>query len=167
MLKIFLSSTYRDLAEYRSKILEKLNAAFEGVGMEQFIPDGSNSQEVCIGNLKQMKKSGVVLFLISPYYGSLMDKCSLKKDCKADCPMKLETGQISYTHCEYKTTVAEGILHQTYLVGKGWDAPDVKKEALQFREEIGEEYLGFIDINDPNLLKLICENLAKKIIQWH
>ena len=118
MLKIFLSSTYRDLAEYRSKILEKLNAAFKGVGMEQFIPDGSNSQEVCIGNLKQMKESGVVLFLISPYYGSLMDKCSLKKDCKADCPMKTGTGRISYTHCEYNTTVVEGILHQTYLIEK-------------------------------------------------
>ena len=74
MLKIFLSSTYRDLAEYRSKILEQLNVAFKGVGMEQFIPDGSNSQEVCIGSLK---KNDVVIFLISSYYGSLMNSCSL------------------------------------------------------------------------------------------
>ena len=43
MLKIFLSSTYRDLSEPRSKILEKLNAAFEGVGMEEFIPKGKKS----------------------------------------------------------------------------------------------------------------------------
>ena len=176
MLKIFLSSTYRDLAEYRSKILEKLNAAFEGVGMEQFIPDGSNSQEVCIGNLKKMKENGIVIFLISSYYGSLMNKCSLtlKEQCKAECLMKTgfpipPENRISYTHCEYKTTVAEGILHQTYFIEKGWDdiPADIKKQALEFKEEIGEEYLGFIDINDPNLLKLICENLAKNIIKWH
>jgi len=136
------------------------------VGMEEFIPDGSDSQEVCIGNLKKVKGNGVVIFLISPYYGSLMESCSLKDDCKADCPMKGE-GHISYTHCEYKTTLAEGILHQTYLVAEGWDAPDVKKEALQFKEEIGKEYLGFVDIEDPNLLRLICSNLAIKIIEWH
>jgi len=164
MLKIFLSSTYRDLAEYRSKVLDNLNAAFNGVGMEQFIPDGSNSQEVCIGSLK---RANIIIFLISPYYGSLMDNCALKEDCKAECPMKMGTGKISYTHCEYKTTKAEGILHQTYLVGKGWDASDVKREALQFRDEIGEEYLGFVDIEDPELVQSICNNLAIKIVEWH
>ncbi|MFX1396842.1 MAG: tetratricopeptide repeat protein [Promethearchaeota archaeon] len=167
MLQIFLSSTYRDLAEYRSKILDKLNSAFQGVNMEDFIPDGSASQEVCIKNLKSMKKSGIVVFLISPYYGSLIESCSLKEECKAECPMKIGTGKISYTHCEYKNALAEGMLHQTYIVGQGWDAPDAKKEALQFKEEISEEYLGFIDIEDPDLVKLICDNLATKIIEWH
>ncbi|MFX1353160.1 MAG: tetratricopeptide repeat protein [Promethearchaeota archaeon] len=166
MLKIFLSSTYRDLTDARSKILQQLNSAFKVVGMEEFIPDGSDSQEVCIGNLKKVKGNGIVIFLISPYYGSLMESCSLKEDCKAECPMKGD-GHISYTHCEYKTTIAEGILHQTYLVAKGWDAPDVKKGALQFKEEIGKEYLGFVDIEDPNLLGLICSNLATKITEWH
>jgi len=171
MLKIFLSSTYRDLAEYRSKILEKLNAAFKGVGMEQFIPDGSNSQEVCIGNLI---KNDVVIFLISSYYGSLMESCSIKEDCKAVCPMKIgfpipPENRISYTHCEYKTTIAEGILHQTYLIEKGWDdlPADIRKQALEFKKEIGKEYLGFIDIEDPDLVQLICSNLATKIVEWH
>ncbi|MFX1478028.1 MAG: tetratricopeptide repeat protein [Promethearchaeota archaeon] len=164
MLKVFLSSTYRDLADYRTEILNKLNLTFEGAGMEQFIPDGSKSQEICIGNLKE---NDVVIFLISSYYGSLMDTCSLKNECKAECLMKSGKGKISYTHCEYKTTKAERILHQTYLVGKGWDASDVKKEALQFREEIGEEYLGFVDIEDPEFVQKICYNLASKIIEWH
>jgi len=169
MLKIFLSSTYRDLAEYRSKILEKLNAAFEGVGMEEFIPDGSNSQEICIGNLKKMKEGGIVIFLISPYYGSLMESCSLKTDCKADCPMKTGKGRISYTHCEYKTTLAEGILHQTYLIEQGWDDPEVKEEARTFKKEIekGEFRFGIQDRKDPDLIPLICNNLATKIIEWH
>jgi len=72
MLKIFLSSTFRDLEDTRSEILESLDSAFDGVGMEKFIPDGSKSQEVCIGNLKKIKKNGIVIFLISPYYGSLI-----------------------------------------------------------------------------------------------
>ncbi|MFX1478503.1 MAG: tetratricopeptide repeat protein [Promethearchaeota archaeon] len=167
MLQIFLSSTYRDLAEYRSKILNKLNSAFKGVGMEDFVPDGSDSQEVCIRNLKNIKESGIVVFLISPYYGSLIESCSLKEECRAECPMKKGTGKISFTHCEYKNALAEGIMHQTYIVGKGWDASDVKKEALEFKDEIGKEYLGFIDIEDPNLVQLICNNLATKIIEWH
>ncbi len=166
MLKIFLSSTYRDLAEYRSKILEQLDSAFKGVGMEEFIPDGDTSQKICIADLK---KSDIVIFLISPYYGSSIKFCELKENCKAKCSMKTGEGRISYTHCEYKTTIAEGILHQTYLVKKGWDAPDIP-EASQFKEEIGKEIGEMwkeIDTDDPNLVKLICNNLAKKIIEWH
>jgi len=166
MLKIFLSSTYRDLAEYRSKILEQLDSAFKGVGMEEFIPDGDTSQKICIADLK---KSDIVIFLISPYYGSSIKFCELKENCKAKCSMKTGEGHISYTHCEYKTIIAEGILHQTYLVKKGWDAPDIP-EASQFKEEIGNEIGEMwkeIDTDDPNLVKLICNNLAKKIIEWH
>ncbi|NVM43891.1 MAG: DUF4062 domain-containing protein [Candidatus Lokiarchaeota archaeon] len=160
-----MSSTFRDLAEPRANILDKLDTVFEGVGMEEFIPDGSNSQEVCI---RDLKKSDIVIFLISPYYGTLMDTCSLISECKADCPMKTGKGCISYTHCEYKNTISEGILHQTYLVEKGWDAKDLKKEALEFRDEIGKEmWKGIQDVNDTSLVKLICNNLAKRIIEWH
>jgi len=48
MLRIFLSSTYQDLGEARSEILKQLDLAFEGVGMEEFIPDGTSSHEICI-----------------------------------------------------------------------------------------------------------------------
>ena len=165
MLKIFLSSTFRDLSEHRSNIIDKLNAVFEGVGMEKFIPDGSNSQEVSIHNLKE---SDIVIFLISSYYGSLMDDCSLKNECKAECPMKTGEGRISYTHCEYKTAISEGILHQTYLVEEGWNDLDVKKEALDFKDEIGNEmWKGIQDIHDISIVELISNNLAKKIIEWH
>ncbi|GAG31187.1 unnamed protein product, partial [marine sediment metagenome] len=131
MLKIFLSSTYRDLVEYRAKILDKLDTVFDSVGMEEFIPDGKTSHEICIGDLK---KSDIVIFLLSSNYGSLIDVCRLKEDCKAECPMKTGESHISYTHCEFKTVIAEGILHQTYKVLKGWDTQD-KKEAILFEEE--------------------------------
>lgn len=169
MLKIFLSSTFRDLEDIRGEILKQLNSAFKGVGMEEFIPDGSKSQEVCIENLKKRKDNGIVIFLISPYYGSLMGSCSLKADCKADCPMKTGKGRISYTHCEYKTTIAEGILHQTYLIEQGWEDPQIKEEARAFKKEIelGEFRYGIQDSEDSKLVPLICNNLATKIMEWY
>jgi len=120
-----LSSTYRDLVEYRTEILKELDRVFEGVGMEKFIPSGTPSQEVYINNLR---KSNIVIFLISPYYGSLMETCSFREECKAECPLKKGEGQISYTHCEYNITKAENIPHQTYLIQKEWDAVDYLKE---------------------------------------
>lgn len=118
MLKIFLSSTYRDLFEIRKKILEEVENILRGIGMEKFVPDGSNSQEVCITALKE---SDIVVFLISSYYGSLMKECTIMDTCKADCPMKTGEGRISYTHCEYKTIKAEGIQHMAYLIKEGWN----------------------------------------------
>ena len=166
MLNIFLSSTFRDLKDTRTEIIRKLDSVFEGVGMEKFIPDGSSSQEVCIGNLKKMRYNGVVIFLISPYYGSLINSCSIKEDCKAECPMKAGEGQISYTHCEYKTALAEGILHQTYLVEAEWDDSDLRNELMQFKNEIGKEYLGFINLDEFKVDK-IGEHLAENILKWY
>ena len=126
MLNIFLSSTFRDLKDARSEILTKLDAVFEGVGMEEFIPKGIKSQEVCISDLK---KSDIIIFLISPYYGSLIETCVLKDDCNADkCPMKTGEGQISYTNCEYNITKADGKLHMTYFVQKGWEPVEFLKD---------------------------------------
>lgn len=85
MLKIFLSSTYQDLEQASSKILQQIDSAFAGVGMEEFIPDSTSSHENCITELKDSK---IVIFLLSSKYGSLIEICELKEDCKADCIMK-------------------------------------------------------------------------------
>ncbi len=165
MLNIFLSSTYRDLSDPRLKIINRLDTVFEGVGMEKFIPDGSNSQEVCISNLKE---SDIVIFIISSYYGSLIENCSLKEECKAECPMKTGEGKVSFTHCEYKNAIAERKLHQTYLVLEDWNATDIPKEALSFKEEIGNEmWKGIGKVEDPNTVNLITSHLAENIIKWH
>ena len=126
MLKIFVSSTSRDLKEFRETLLDEIGKALDGVGMEFFVPRGEGSQKDSIAYLKSCD---VVIFLITPYYGSLMKICTLKESCKAvDCPMRREEGQISFTQCEYKTTIAEGILHQTYLIEKDWDLIDYLKK---------------------------------------
>ena len=161
MLKIFLSSTTRDLKTHRAKILDKLDAVFEGVGMEHFIPDGSDSQQVSISYLNE---SDIVIFLIAPHYGSLLDNCTLKEKCKAECPMKTGRGRISYTHCEYKNALAEGMLHQTYLIEDGWQEQTLA-EAISFRKELEKE--SCYKIKDIEDLGLICNNLAKQMIDWH
>lgn len=118
MLKIFISSTSRDLKDFRRHLLDELNTSLNSIGMEDFIPDGSNSQEICINRLKD---SDIVIFLLTPYYGSLINKCSLLNECMVECPMKTSENRISYTHCEYKNTLAEDKPHQTYLISEGWD----------------------------------------------
>jgi len=159
--------------------------------MEKFIPDGETSHKNCIDDLKE---SDIVVFLISPHYGSLIEICELKDNCKADdcpmkmgfenclkedCPMRPEIEscpaddcpmKISYTHCEYKTTLAEGIPHQTYKVLEGWDAPDVQNDPLKmkFEQEIGKKmWTPIKDIEDPKVVTMIGEHLERNIIKWY
>ena len=161
MLKIFLSSRFRTLIKPRANILDKLDAVFEGVGMENFIPDGSNSQEASIRNLKE---SDIVIFLISPSYGSLMDKCSLKNECKAECPMKTGKGRISYVHCEYKYAIAEEKCHLTYVFEEGFNDLDLKKEALDFKKELGKEMWKPIQVKNRCQFELNCCSCHNKLI---
>ncbi len=126
MLKIFVSSTSRDLKEFREALLDEIGKALDGVGMEFFVPRGEGSQK---DSIDYLKRCDVVIFLITSYYGSLMDACDLKESCKAsECPMKSGEGHISFTHCEYKTTIAEDIHHQTYLIEKDWELIDYLKK---------------------------------------
>ncbi len=138
MLRVFLSSTSRDLKGERRELLENLNQILSEVGMENFIPDGRTSHEISIEELRQ---SDIAIFLISPYYGSLIDECRIK-DCKADCPLKDKSGRISYTHCEYKIALAENKPHQAYIVDVDWDIVNELKNKNQ------DNWFKILD--DPN-----------------
>ena len=127
MLRVFLSSTFRDLKGERRLLLDGLNQALSDVGMENFVPDGRTSHEISIDELR---KSDIAIFLISPYYGSLIDECKIK-DCKADCPVKNKSGSISYTHCEYKIALSENKPHQAYIVDVDWDIIKELKDKKQ------------------------------------
>ncbi|HPS91941.1 MAG TPA: tetratricopeptide repeat protein [Methanothrix sp.] len=190
MLRIFLSSTSRDLKDERKGLLNDITSALEDVSMENFIPDGRDPHQACI---EQLRKSDIAIFLISPFYGSCIDECRIA-DCKADCPMKDGSGKISYTHCEYKVCLADGKPHLTYLVDKDWDLvselkgkdavdwkeirrkynyADYSNEtiehyfkvadlALQFRDEVEKELR--IPIAD---VKGITSDLAESIVKWY
>ncbi|MDE2216731.1 MAG: tetratricopeptide repeat protein [Planctomycetota bacterium] len=159
MLRVFISSTFRDLAEERAKLLSKLNTALAGVGMEEFTPDGRTSQEIA---REELKRSDIVIFLISPYYGSLIDTCKLK-DCiclnNGTC-----IGQISYTHCEYKIALSEGKPHQAYLVDKDWEVIEKLKdwEKIDWREVKSNSIFKEIDTDKIDRYF----NVAKKVWEF-
>ena len=166
MLKIFLSSTSRDLKEFREVLLAEIGKALDRVGMEFFVPRGEGSQK---DSIDYLKRCDVVIFLITPYYGSLIENCELKNDCKAvGCPMKTgkipkdEEGiekamepKISFTHCEYKTTIAEGKLHQTYLIEKDW-------ELVDYLEKIPKNEFNVIKLKELDVFKEIPVQLLEK-----
>jgi tetratricopeptide (TPR) repeat protein len=190
MLRVFLSSTFRDLTDERRLLLDNLNKAISDVGMEKFIPDGRTSHEISI---EELRKSDIAIFLISPYYGSLIKECKIK-NCNAVCPMKNNGNSISYTHCEYNIALSENKLHQTYIVNKDWDIitklknmdainweathndpilKNISSEELkhffrisdlvsQFRSEAGKEMAQYItDISR------ITSDLANNIVKWY
>lgn len=191
MLRVFVSSTFRDLKGEREVLLDRLETALMGIGMENFIPDGKTSQEK---GISELRKSDLVIFLVSPYYGSLIKKCKIK-DCIADCPMKMrDENGISYTHCEYKVALAENKPHQAYLVDKDWDVIGelkdwrtldwrevrgkrvfdgltnaeiehyfrVAKKVWEFKEEARLEFCP--PIKD---IKAVTDHLAKNIVKWY
>jgi len=171
--------------------MERLNEALVGVGMEGFYPDGKTSQEK---GIEELKKSDAVIFIVSPYYGSLVKNCVIP-GCKYENECK--DFNISYTHCEFKIAQAENKPYQTYLIHKGWNLVDqlkdlqeselkfvkkfkdfegmsdddirhyhkIAKQALKFKEEVGIKFCKRIeDIND---IPQITEQLAENIVKWY
>ena len=130
MIGVFVSSTFRDLEAERQQLLDRLDGALDGVGMEKFVPFGKSSQETAIDELK---KSDAVIFLVSPYYGSFIEKCDIQ-DCKAECGVNDRSEKISYTHCEFKIAQVENIPYLTYVVDKHWNIVNElnKMESLEW-----------------------------------
>lgn len=101
ILKVFLSSTFKDLQPMREKLIERLDGALMSAAMEKFIPTGETSQKIA---LEELKESDLAVFLISPYYGTDISTCEFISECQADCGMKnkAKKEKISYTWCEYR-----------------------------------------------------------------
>ena len=174
MIKVFISSTFRDLRDERRELLEALNSAIHGIGMENFTPDGSTGHEKC---LEELKDCQVVIFMITPEYGSLIESCALQCDIDR-CPMQDGVGKIAYTHCEYKRTIADDMPHMTYVSADGWNElvvdPDKAdkeielsirraRKGLQFKRKISET--EFFSRNTK--VEVITAQLVKKMLEWY
>ena len=61
MLNVYISSTSRDLINLRKSLLNDFNTAVEGIGMENFVPDGTESQKMSLGRLNE---ADIVIFLM-------------------------------------------------------------------------------------------------------
>ena len=107
MLKIFISSPYRDLKEIRKLLIEEIERSLEVSAMEKFIPDDTYAQDK---SLKELENSDICIFIVGDYYGTPIKKCT------AQTPSCLCDEHISFTHCEYKRAVQLGKPHLTYVV---------------------------------------------------
>ncbi len=122
MLKVFISSSLKDLKPERQSLINRINESLSAIGMESFVSDGRTSQEIALLDDKMgLKNCDLAIFIISPYYGTLINECHII-DCKADCEFKRDkTKKISYTHCEYKFAIAEKIPMQIYIIDRDWN----------------------------------------------
>ena len=161
ILRIFLSSTFRDLKDVRKSLLKQLGKAFESIGMEIFIPTGEHSQEIA---LDELIKSDIVIFLISPSYGSNIDSCKYKDRCKADCGMKTGREKISYTWCEYRFSLAEGKPHMNYIIDETWPSEDGAPKLWKFRKEIEKEFCPRVKKDD---WQSITKDVILNTIKWY
>lgn len=139
ILKIFISSTYRDLKEVRKLLTAEIDASLEAVAMEKFCPSDKSSHKESIGHLED---SDVCVFIIGDYYGTLIKDCKVKIDKCGNC-----TGNISYTHCEYRRALQINKPHLVYVIKN--EIIDVLTCAQKLDIESTEEneILGFLKRN--------------------
>jgi hypothetical protein len=137
ILKVFLSSTFKDLQPMREKLIERLDGALMSAAMEKFIPTGETSQKIA---LEELKESDLAVFLISPYYGTDISTCEFISECQADCGMKSKAKKekISYTWCEYRFARGLNKPHFTYILDEGWDriSRDASPKVWKLRDEV-------------------------------
>jgi tetratricopeptide (TPR) repeat protein len=93
ILKVFISSTYRDLKDIRKLIIDRLEKSLTPVAMETFVPVEKTPHEEAI---RYLEESDICIFIIGDYYGSIINECKIRNEKCGDCK-----GKISYTFCEY------------------------------------------------------------------
>jgi tetratricopeptide (TPR) repeat protein len=170
MIEVFLSSTFIDLQDEREELTKKILPALNVLHMESFVPDGRKSQVIAIENLR---RCDVAVFLISPYYGSLIKPGScIIPDCKVkDCPR----GGISYTHCEYRIAVFENKPRMVFMVEPTRRKPELSQKyadaeilygALKKEIQHAEMAPEIHEINTDQYDRII-SGLVSNIIRWY
>ncbi len=162
ILRVFLSSTYKDLNETRGLILDQLSQALESAAMEKFISRGERPQTTA---LKELIDSDIVIFLISPSYGTNIEQCEFAETCEATCEMKTgeEAKKISYAWCEYRVTTAEEKPHATYIIDEGWPSRDGAPIIWKMRDEVEKETCPRIQ-NDEKSVEKVVNGLVDNIV---
>nr|MDO8099672.1 DUF4062 domain-containing protein [Candidatus Njordarchaeota archaeon] len=166
ILKVFLSSTLKDLKGMRDQLLESIGSGLESAAMETFVPRGDTSQ---ITALNELNNAQVTVFLVSSYYGTELIKCECGRECSASCGMRNRKEQISYTWCEFRFALAQKKPHLTYIIDEGWEDNDkrVNPKAWKLRAEVeGKEFCPRIK-NDEKSIESVLSNLASNIVDWY
>ncbi len=146
VLKVFISSTYRDLKEVRKLLIQGIEEALEAVAMERFPPGDEPFHEKII---EYLNGSDVCVFIIEEYYGTIIEGCEIRTGKCGDC-----NGNISYTHCEYRNALLAGKPYIVYIVKN--DMLDILSKIPKFdlksTREI--EILGFLKRNNIDISKI-------------
>jgi hypothetical protein len=108
ILKVFISSTYRDLKELGELLIEGIDISLEAASIEKFGPSDTETHYELVKNLEN---SDICIFIIGDCYGTLIEDCKIRTDACGDCK-----GNISFTHCEYRRALQAGKPHIVYVL---------------------------------------------------
>jgi len=163
--RVFLSSTFRDLEEERKSLIERFDTGLIPICMERFRPRGILSQEVSIEDLE---KSDLAIFVISNRYGSpIKGGCKFIDSCiHKECGMKNNTENISYTHCEYRYTIATNKPHWTYIIDDG-RTDQLNEEVKAIKDEI-KNFECYSSIKqDEQFVNSVIEHYVGNLLDWY
>ena len=148
MYKVFLSSTSRDLIEFRAAVRQAMAAldGFEVVGMEDFGARDASPREFCV---QRVTESQILVGLLGHYYGS--------------CPPR-ET--VSFTEIEYKTARDAGRPRLMFVAPENFPIPanlresDASFQQQRFRREVMAERVAASFARAEQLASAVTQALA-------
>ncbi|MCF2144096.1 MAG: DUF4062 domain-containing protein, partial [Candidatus Heimdallarchaeota archaeon] len=165
LIRVFLSSTFRNLEELRKKLIEKFGRGIITVCMERFVPNGTLSQEV---SLEDLKSSEIAIFLFDKRYGSpIKNGCQYLATCPSTaCIVKRQPNKkISYTHCEYLYTLAMEKPHWCYFLERK-KGGEPEQQLIDLKQEI-KEYKTIKENDLEKITDEIVNHLVVNLLEWY
>lgn len=150
-LRVFVSSTYEDMIDYRDAAISALTSIeVLPVGMEQFVSSPDKSLDVC---LSEVRRCQLFIALVGMRYGSIDD----------------ETGK-SYSELEYEEAVKNGIPALAFVIDenecpilpKYVDTGDKAEKLKFFKDTLNKKYTSRFKSVD-NLKELLVRAVTKQI----
>ena len=151
-LRIFISSTYEDMVEYREAVANALNSIEQlPIGMEHFVSSPEKSLEVCLSDVRRCQ---IYILLIGMRYGSI----------------DIDTGK-SYTELEYEEARKYNIPVLAFVIDeskcailpKYVDVGEKAKKLADFKEKLDSEHLVSRFESIDNLKTLVIQAVESQI----
>ena len=151
-LKIFISSTYEDMIEYRNAVSTALNSIEQlPVGMEHFVSSPEKSLEVCLSDVRRCQ---IYILLVGMRYGSI----------------DADTGK-SYTELEYEEARKYNIPVLAFVIDeskcailpKYVDVGEKAKKLAEFKHKLDSEHLVSRFESTDNLKTLVVQAVEAQI----
>ena len=152
-LRVFISSTMKDLANERDAVCRKLESFnFTPVNAEGWLPDGSKSWNRIVAELEE---SDLFVLLLGDSYG-WVPKTGAKSEL-----------QMSVTEIEYREAREQGIPVLPFLKNLPYGADSTSEDAKRrdtFRKQVMEWEEGLF-VGKFELARDLAENVAKALVE--